>query len=321
MGYIKLGLEFECVTGLLIRMPVHAQVYKIGGAELYPMTTRRYYNSLRRVIEVPYVPGSSLKGRMRGLLELGMGLKLYTTDRKIWQHVRSLTAMGVEEFTKCAHERIVVDELFGWPAANFSQIKDEWAKVLGRGREGEEKREAERKAEEKTKEVYEKLAVTRLLFSDFFPSEEFVSKLRPASVADFLEEKSENRIDRITAAADPRQVVRVAPGVRFEGDVTLLVFDNDRGMVEGYLRTLATGLRLIEETYLGGGGSRGYGRVKFNKIRVKAYRISVDGGKWPRVEEVKVEPEEYGSLDQFEEAIEKMAEVLEEHYWGGCGEA
>jgi CRISPR-associated protein Csm3 len=70
-------------------------------------------------------------------------------------------------------------------------------------------------------------------------------------------EKPENRIDRVTATADPRDIVRVRPGGEFEGAATLFVFDIDKDYVKRNVETILLGLELLEKTYLGGRGSRG----------------------------------------------------------------
>lgn len=301
VGYVKLKLKLRCLTGLLIRMPVHAQVYRIGGADQYPMTTRRYYEALERTIEVPYIPGSSVKGRMRGLLELSLGLDMYTTDEKIWQHVRSLRAMGIDRFADDARKRVVVSELFGWAAANYAQIKEALEK------QGHSKEEARKEADE----IFEHLTITRLSFSDFYPSEKFISDRKPESIADFLEEKSENRIDRITSAADPRHIVRVAPEVEFEGTITCFLFDNDRECTDKYLRTIATGMQLIEDTYLGASGSRGYGRIELNNITIEVFKMVRSDG-YPRID--KVGSASFNSLRELMEDLSKVVELVRKLY-------
>jgi len=261
-GYLKIPLKIVNETGLLVRMPVQAQAFKIGGADTYPMVTVKKYK--RRdtgeeiLIEVPYIPGSSLKGRVRSLLELALGLKLYTTDNKIWQHVRGYSQMkGYSgDFENDVMNRCPVDDVFGWAAANFLQILE----LVGNDAN-------------KAITIYSQLASTRILFDDFFPSQDYIEKASPKSIADFLEEKSENRIDRITSAADPRTIPRVKPGVEFEGCVTVLFFDIDKDHVKRYFETLIHGFKLVEDTYLGASGSRGYGRVKFRDCKLDLYKI------------------------------------------------
>jgi CRISPR-associated protein Csm3 len=295
-GFVIFDIEFENRTGLLIRMPIQAQAYRIGGGDTYPMVTRRQYSGIG-LLDVPYVPGSSFKGRMRSLLELALSKKFYTTDYRIWQHVRSLTAMNLDDFINDVLNRCIIDELFGYAALQYEQLA-----------QLSEKARREGKAIDIDK-VFSMLSVTRLIIDDFFPTEDYVKQIGAKSVADFLEEKSENRIDRITSAADPRDIVRVKPGVRFGGRITLLLFDNDADMIEKYLTTLATGLRLIEETYLGASGSRGYGRVKFSKIAVAVEKVqNVDGA--PKLVEVPNIRKTYSNVGEFESDVKSLANAI-----------
>ncbi len=280
----------------MIQMPPQAQTAHIGGADLYPMVTRRVYviDGNEVELEVPYIPGSSLKGRMRSLLEQALGKKLYTTDKRIWMHVRNtderpVTAkkriMTIEEFEEDVRARCEVDDVFGAMSIHFDKLYNIYLEKLRR--EGKSEDVARTEAEKKALELFSVLAPTRLLVEDLFPSDEYVRELYRLKggfigITDFLEYKSENRIDRVTAAADPRDVVRVRPGVVFAGTMKLLVFDRDCEIinkvrvVERYIRALYTGMKLVEETYLGRGGSRGYGRVRFRNIRVEL--LAVRGG-------------------------------------------
>ncbi len=316
---VTFKVKFTAVTGLLIRMPVQAQVFKIGGADHYPMVTRRRYRIAGREteLEVPYVPGSSIKGRMRGLLELVLEKEFYTADPKlkIWQHMRSLSIRVSESedenerkrkvakiFEDDVKNRCLVCELFGWPSSNYEQIRDYFEALYGKD-----------DVENKLEDVFKLLAPTRLIVSDFFPDDEYVEKHDIKSIADFLEEKSENRIDRVTSAADPRNIVRVKPEVVFSGTITLLLFDHDKDQVERYLRTIVLGLKLIEETYLGGCGSRGYGRVKFRPIDVFAEKVSLKpsgSASYPSLEKIELEQQHFDNLDLLIEAVPKIAEAI-----------
>lgn len=298
LGFLELDVVFENLTGLLIKMPIHAQTYRIGGADHYPMFTLRKYSINGRLVEkeVPLVPGSSLKGRMRGLLELALGKRLYTSDkdRKIWQHVRSIHAMkNFAEFLKDIEERCEIDDLFGWAAANLKQIK-EGMKSIGRN-------------EDEALRYFQLLAPTRLLVDDFTPTEEFIRNRfnEFETIADFIEEKSENRIDRVTSAADPRSIARIRPGIEFGGKLKVLIFDIDKEQVRKYLNTLALGMKLVEETYLGGSGSRGYGRIRFKKIRVRLNLIKkIDGV-------ATIESELLDKFDSVNEFLQKVGEIAE----------
>ena len=67
--------------------------------------------------------------------------------------------------------------------------------------------------------------------------------------------------------ANPRQIERVVPGVVFE---TVIVYNElDEQETEEDLRTLAEGMKLLQYDYLGGHGTRGYGRVSFENIDIE----------------------------------------------------
>ena len=82
---------------------------------------------------------------------------------------------------------------------------------------------------------------------------------------ELTEVKSENAIDRITSQANPRTLERVPAGARFHTRFVMDVLcDEDAPL---FLRVLE-GLRLLEDDALGGGGSRGSGRVRFSNLRL-----------------------------------------------------
>ena len=275
VGIYSFYLRLRVRTGLLIRRPSKAQL-SIGGADVWPMTIERVYDcgaARPGLIEVPYIPGSSIKGRMKSLLELSGGLRLVTTDGKIFAHVRSIAAFKrstqdpASEFYRDVVDRCAVDDVFGYASFQYAQLLDQ--RELGLD-------------EKRAREVLGVVAPTRLYLEDFYPARDYVcgeyARLqRPLYLSDFLEEKSENRIDRLTSAADPRSMVRVKPGVVFEGRLELLVFDNDLdscpdgsvACVERNIELIGRGMRLLELLGLGAATSRGYGRVDVEITRIE----------------------------------------------------
>jgi CRISPR-associated protein Csm3 len=82
---------------------------------------------------------------------------------------------------------------------------------------------------------------------------------------ELTEVKSENAIDRITSQANPRTLERVPAGARFGARFVVdILCEEDKSLPA----LLAEGLRLLEDDSLGGGGSRGNGRVRFAKMRL-----------------------------------------------------
>ncbi len=116
---------------------------------------------------------------------------------------------------------------------------------------------------------------TRLIVRDVHMTKESAEKLDKSGRTDlpYTEIKTEVSIDRVTSAANPRQMERVPAGAVFSpaelvysiysGDDCNLAKDVDR------LETLVKGMQLLEDDYLGGLGSRGSGKVALKNIEVK----------------------------------------------------
>ena len=168
------------------------------------------------VTSLPYLPGSSLKGKMRSLLEITTG--------------KFNTFKG----GPCDCGECDVCKLFGCGSP------------------------------QKSKEM------TRLIFRDAMVTKESEEILRDAQVekgVNFAEVKSENWIDRRTGKAGQgglRTQERVPEGTSFNFEVSIRVFDTDDK--EKFRKKIVDGLRLMENDYLGGSGSRGYGKIKFHGL-------------------------------------------------------
>jgi CRISPR-associated protein Csm3 len=70
--------------------------------------------------------------------------------------------------------------------------------------------------------------------------------------------------------------------VEFEGEITFDIYSEEDLEL---LSKLLQGLLQLENTYLGGSGSRGYGRVKFTELKV----IARGQKYWEKGEEIVVE--------------------------------
>ncbi|MDI9358635.1 MAG: type III-A CRISPR-associated RAMP protein Csm3 [Phycisphaerales bacterium] len=78
----------------------------------------------------------------------------------------------------------------------------------------------------------------------------------------FAEIKTEVVIDRVTARATPRSIERVPAGAEFSLELILNIFEGEDE--QELMKGVFTALKLVEDDYLGGGGSRGNGQVKFS---------------------------------------------------------
>lgn len=105
----------------------------------------------------------------------------------------------------------------------------------------------------------------RLLFSDM--ALENAQKLRELGVNSLTEVKFENNISRTTAVAMPRQIERVIRGAEFGLD---MIYDaeEENELVEDF-RVLSDGIRLLQYDYIGGHGSRGYGKIRFHELKTE----------------------------------------------------
>jgi CRISPR-associated protein Csm3 len=113
-------------------------------------------------------------------------------------------------------------------------------------------------------------AAGRLIFRDAQLSEDSAREMENWRYlsAPYVEAKTEVSIDRVTSAANPRNFERVPAGARFELVVVIDIFDGDPE--NDYLRLLLQGFKLLENDYLGGQGSRGYGWVRIDEKNIEA---------------------------------------------------
>lgn len=106
---------------------------------------------------------------------------------------------------------------------------------------------------------------SRVTISDMFMSNR--EELKNQGLQSMTEVKFENSINRATGVANPRQIERTVRGTVFAVDIMYEVTENNSEQVEEDIETLTEGLRLLQYDYLGGNGSRGYGKVAFHELK------------------------------------------------------
>lgn len=112
--------------------------------------------------------------------------------------------------------------------------------------------------------------ISRLQFQDLFVSGESKLLFESIETDTYMGEvKFENTIKRTDGTAKPRQIERVPAGTKFVFQLVYTIIDE--GQIEEDLQTLRAGLNLLELDYLGGHGTRGYGRVSIENITVKTF--------------------------------------------------
>lgn len=199
----------DCITGIAIKGA--GNDLGIGGADSEviknPLTNE------------PYLPGSSLKGKMRSQLERKYG-KMKSVPTK--DRIRYLPC-------GCGKKDCLVCTVFG---AHFNT-----------------------KAES---------APTRIIVRDCPMTDTFRKEIQelPLERGSYLETKGENVIDRKQGIAEnPRFMERVPAGASFELHIKLQIFEgDDEKKLQEFVEE---GLALVEDSCVGGSGSRGYGQVKF----------------------------------------------------------
>jgi len=219
---------------------------KIGGINSSVVKREIYVNSDGTInydgtgqkITEPYIPGSSLKGKVRSLLEHSFGLireqkQLFAaeSDPKKRESQQG-QVIGSEFIQKCSDALLnkkanLIITLFGESAGSGDSVNTK---------------------------------ITRAIFRDTF--------LTPTSRRLYLEEKiklseekAENTINRVSVMANPRFMERVPAGVEFDFEYVLREFDEDSSLP--LAKTLELGLLLLQNDALGGGGSRGNGKIEF----------------------------------------------------------
>jgi len=208
LGKLILSGHIEALTGLAI-----------GGSKTDITIGGIDNNVIKNAEGVPYIPGSSLKGKLRSLLEKREGLK---------------------EVCRCGMDTCFICTIFGTglPSQN-KEIKAGPTRLYVR----------DSLLNEKTKEQMEK-------------KEGIFSELELS----YTEGKWENSINRLTSkASHPRQQERVPAGSIFDFNIIYNILTETD--IDNFKYVIAT-MRLLEDDYLGGNGSRGYGRVKFTDLTI-----------------------------------------------------
>lgn len=125
----------------------------------------------------------------------------------------------------------------------------------------------------------DKVKTSRILFSDMFLSN--MDEFKRGGLTSAKEVKFENSISRASAIANPRQIERVVRGAKFPVQLIYEVSDvagnADKDTIIQDFKILSDGFEMLEYDYLGGSGSRGYGRVKFEEFEVECVMGELDG--------------------------------------------
>ncbi len=129
-----------------------------------------------------------------------------------------------------------------------------------------------------------KVHASKIIVSDMFLMNE--DEIRNRGIESFTEVKFENSINRATAVANPRQIERAIKGLQFGIDMIYEVENGKEDEVIDDIKLLAEGMKMLEYDYLGGSGSRGYGKVQFFDMTAKVVIGALDDSVVAEVNEV-----------------------------------
>ena len=111
-----------------------------------------------------------------------------------------------------------------------------------------------------------KLMTSRLIFSDMILAN--YDELHSKGLDSITEVKFENTISRTTSVANPRQIERVIRGSKFKLNIIYDVLEDYQDQALDDIKILVEGMKLLQYDYLGGGGTRGNGKIKFSNVTV-----------------------------------------------------
>ncbi len=226
IGKLILEGEMQCQTGLHIGAGKGS--LEIGGAD-NPV--------VKDAFGMPYVPGSSLRGRIRSLLEHADGLT--SPQELVYLSKRKGQEIRIHQSDRPDDEICLL----------FGRVPGRLERVQG--------------------EAFDAGVATpaRLTVYDApLDAASITAQMRENLDDEITEVKSENAVDRLTSMANPRTLERVPAGAKFQVRFVIdILCPEDAALPARVLE----GLRLLEDDALGGGGSRGSGRVRFGNLSLK----------------------------------------------------
>ena len=241
-GNIILNGKIVCDTGLHIGES--NETLEIGGID--NMVIRDKKSNL------PYIPGSSLKGKLRSLLEL--------FNKDSINSIIKNQSRG--EYNPCNCGECIVCKIFGFTNDNDGTY----------------------------------VGPTRIIVRDSFPDEKTKIFWKNAEdVARGAELKTENVIDRVKSTArNPRPTERIPKSSKFDFEIIFSIYcDEDK---ENF-KEIFTAMKLLENNYLGGNGSRGYGKVHFEELEYTIKNKDFYTGNNTEIESIKIDDLENISLE------------------------
>ncbi len=192
-------------------------------------------NVIKTANGFPFIPGSSLKGKLRSIL------------------AREVGSIGIGS-EKYLPPNAIIDRQFSYIIELFGDAND---KI--------------------TDGTPPSVTPARLIVRDAMLDEDHFRINRHTLFSEldedfYTESKWENTIKRMTGTAiNPRQLERVPAGTQFDFEIIYNVFDDHQR--ECHLNHLIKAMRILEDDYLGGQGSRGCGKICFDNVTITIKKI------------------------------------------------
>ncbi|MEA5471208.1 type III-A CRISPR-associated RAMP protein Csm3 [Spirulina sp. 06S082] len=233
----------------------------------------------------PYIPGSSIKGKLRSILERLLNEPINRTGGSgTYRHeCDSLKPWLLDVNSQSPHVGAAdcpVCRIFGSTGKSQTLIQ----------------------TSQGSKKVTGFNHPSRLIVRDCHLEKKSAEKLKQIDTSLYMTEwKFENGIDRVTSAANPRQLERVPAGAKFDFEMVYTV--ENKSQMQADLENLAIALAILEDDALGGHGSRGYGKIRFENFKAE-YR-SIDYYK------SKISPTSGSLASASDEAMKDTSELLD----------
>jgi len=208
IGKVFITGRIKLETGM--RIGGSKSALDIGGIDL---------NVIKTATGVPYIPGSSLKGKLRSILAREEGSEDVSDDSEKLNQIFGSIAKGKEQLSRLIVRDAYLD-VNHFKSQNFAEIELE-----------------------------------------------------------YTETKWETAINRKKGSAKDgslRQLERVPAGAEFEFEMVYNVFDDNKK--EEHITEIKKAMKILEDDYLGGQGSRGFGKVRFLDVKFSEKTIEVYKG-------------------------------------------
>jgi CRISPR-associated protein Csm3 len=181
------------------------------------------------ITQQPYIPGSSIKGKMRSMLEWQLGVVGVTDGKPL-----SFNDLDKIDRNSLGQAKQILKLFGGAPGGDIDET------------------------------LVREIGPSRLSFWDCSLDADWVKTMEDRNLL-LTETKMENTIDRIKGTAEhPRNTERVPASALFNFNLSIRIHDG-----EDLLDTVLIGLKLLEIAGIGGSGSRGYGKIAFQNLTLE----------------------------------------------------